>query len=206
MKQYISFLIMLLQILSVPHIAQDDEVSDLSELSLEELMNVAVITPGQYEQENWEATGKIYIITRETILDRGYTDLIDALRDIPYFQIQSEYGHWTKGAIVNLRGHRSGDSGNNKFLILLDGTKLSDDAEEGLYLGLNSIPIRNVKQIEVVYGPNSTLYGRDAYAGMINILTRETEYAFAGFDYGTYNRSEERRVGKECRSRWSPYH
>lgn len=113
--------------------------------------------------------------------------MVDALRDIPYFQVQSEFGHWTKGAIINLRGHRSGDSGNNKFLILLDGTKISDEAEDGLYLGLNSFPIRNVKQIEVVYGPNSTLYGRDAYAGMINIITRETEYANASIDYGTYN-------------------
>ncbi len=187
MKQYFKVLILLMQVLSVFLIAQDDEISDLSNLSLEELMNVSVTTPGRFEQQNWEATGKICIISRETILDRGYTDLLDALRDIPFFQIQSEYGHWTKGGIVNLRGHRSGDSGNNKFLILLDDIRLSDDAEEGLYLGLNSIPIGNVKQIEVVYGPNSTLYGRDAYAGMINIITRESEYAFAGFDYGTYD-------------------
>ncbi len=187
MKHYLSVLVVMLLVFSSLLVAQDDEVPDLSNLSLEELMNVSVTTPGQFEQQNWEATGKIYIINRETILDRGYTDLLDALREIPFFQIQSEYGHWTKGAIVNLRGHRSGDSGNNKFLILLDGSRLSDDAEEGLYLGMNSTPIRNVKQIEVVYGPNSTLYGRDAYAGMINIITRETEYAFAGFDYGTYN-------------------
>lgn len=186
MKLYSVIIIMLL-IISCSIVAQESEINGLSDLSLEELMRLEVITPGMFEQENWEATGKVYIITRETILDRGYNDLIDALRDIPYFQVQSEYGHWTKGAIINLRGHRSGDSGNNKFLILLDGTKLSDDAEEGLYLGLNSFPIRNVKQIEVVYGPNSTLYGRDAYAGMINIITRESEYAYAGFDYGTYN-------------------
>lgn len=162
------------------------DTEELSNLSIEELMRVEVITPGKFEQESWKASGKVFIITQWMIRDRGYKDLLEALREVPFFQVQSEFGHWTKGGIINLRGHRSGDSGNNKFLVLINGAKISDDAEEGLYMGMNSFPLTDVKQVEIVYGPNSTLYGRDAYAAMINIITRSSEYAEAGFSYGTF--------------------
>ncbi len=76
MKLYSVIIIMIL-IISCSIVAQESEINALSDLSLEELMRLDVITPGMFEQENWEATGKVYIITRETILDRGYNDLID---------------------------------------------------------------------------------------------------------------------------------
>ena len=159
---------------------------EILQMSLEDLMNIKVTTSAKSEQKAWEASARVTVITRDMINKRGYRDLLDVLQDVPFFQIQSQHGHWTKGAIINLRGHRSGDSGNNKFLILMDGVKLSDDAEEGLYLGMRSFPLNGIEQIEIVYGPNSTLYGRDAYAGMINLITRKTDYAAAGFSYGTY--------------------
>ncbi len=158
----------------------------IMDLPIEELMNLEITTSSRYEQKATAASAKVIVITAKMIRDRGYFDLLDLLRALPYFQVQSEFGHWTKGAILNLRGLRSGDSGNNKFLILMDGTKLSDDAGEGLFLGLNSIPLHAVKQVEVVYGPNSTLYGRDAYAGMINIITMDRDYAEARASGGTY--------------------
>ncbi len=162
-------------------------LEDLLVLPIETLLEVPVVTSALYEQKLWESSAKVFVITLADIESRGYFDLTDALRDIPYFQLQSEYGHWMKGAIVNLRGHRSGDSGNNKFLILIDGVKLSDEAEEGLFLGLNSIPLYNVKQIEVVYGPNSTLYGRDAYAGIVNIITETSDNTYGSYTYGSFN-------------------
>ncbi len=163
------------------------DMAKLLSLSLDQLLEVEVTTAARFEQKVWETSSKVQVITRSMISNRGYSDLTDLLRDIPYFQIQSEYGHWMKGAIVNLRGHRSGDSGNNKFLILVDGIKLSDEAEEGIFMGLNSIPLSNVKQVEVVYGPNSTLYGRDAYAGMINVLTIDSNSSYASFSIGSFN-------------------
>lgn len=162
-------------------------MEQLLSLSLDQLLELEVTTPARVEQKVWAASSKVLVVTKAMIINRGYTDLTDVLRDIPYFQIQSEYGHWMKGAIVNLRGHRSGDSGNNKFLILVDGVRLSDDAEEGIYMGLNSIPLNGIKQVEIVYGPNSTLYGRDAYAGMINLVTSDVNESYAGYSYGDFD-------------------
>lgn len=173
-----------------PANAQNSEtikLEDLLVMPIENLIEIPVVTSALYEQKLWETSAKVFVISRSDIESRGYFDLTDALREAPYFQLQSEYGHWMKGAIVNLRGHRSGDSGNNKFLILIDGVKLSDEAEEGLFMGLNSIPLYNVKQIEVLYGPNSTLYGRDAYTGVINIVTETSDYTFGSYTYGSFN-------------------
>ncbi len=172
-------------LLCLPLFAQETS-KDIYQMSIEELMNLEVTTSAKMEQKQWEASSQVVVITAEEIQQRGYQDLTDVLRELPYFQIQSEYGHWTKGAIVNVRGHRSGDSGNNKFLIMLDGLKLSDDAEEGIYMGMNSIPVVGLKQIEIVYGPNSTLYGKDAYAAMINLITYKEDHLLAGIDFGTY--------------------
>ncbi len=168
--------------------SQDSTVtSKLFDMSLKELLNVEVSTSSRSKQMAREASARVSVITARMIKEKGYHDLLDLLRDNSFFQIQSEHGHWTKGAIVNLRGHRSGDAGNNKVLLLIDGVKVSDDAGGGLFMGLNSIPLLSVKQVEIVYGPNSTLYGRDAYAGMINIITSREERAFARFQYGTFN-------------------
>lgn len=181
-KHGIVFALIIVSIISVNRLFSQD----LMKLSIEELMDIKITTSSRIEQEQWKASAKIIVITAEMINQRGYQSLLQVLRDVPHFQIQSEHGHWTKGAIVNMRGHRSGDSGNNKFLVLVDGIKLSDDAEEGIYMGMNSIPLNALAQIEIAYGPNSTIYGRDAYSGMINLITRKDDFSSAGINYGTY--------------------
>ncbi|GAB4336820.1 MAG: hypothetical protein Kow0037_18570 [Calditrichia bacterium] len=177
----------LILVLFISPLVYSQESDSLLSLSLEELMQIKVTTSTKSEQFLWETPSFTTVVTRQQIESSGFRDLMDLLREQPYFQIQSEHGHWTKGGIINLRGHRSGDSGNNKFLILVDGVKISDDAEEGLYLGLNSIPLESVEQVEIVYGPNSTLYGRDAYVGMINLITRKENHSKAGFAAGSFN-------------------
>lgn len=162
------------------------KMRELSELSIEDLMSLNVITVSKSEQKLKETPAMVVVITSKMIKEKGYYDLFDVLNSIPYFQIQSEHGHWTKGGIINLRGNRSGDSGNNKVLLLVDGIKISDSGGEGLFMGLNSIPLYSIKQIEIVFGPNSTLYGRDAYAGMINLITNNYD-KYAGYSYGSFN-------------------
>ncbi len=166
---------------------EEQSAEELFKLSLEELLRVKIVTSAKDEQEVWQASSKTIVINEKMIKEGGYFDLLDVLKSSPYFQVQSEHAHWTKGAIVNLAGFRSGDAGNNKVLLLIDGIKISDDGGEGLYMGLNSIPINFVKQIEIVYGPNSTMYGRDAYAGMINIITKTEDFAGSGYAYGSFN-------------------
>src|SRR3712207_7053940 len=62
-------------------------------------------------------------------------------------------------------------------------------------------PVSLISRIEILKDGASALYGSEAVGGVVNIFTRDD---YQGMEIGA--RSEERRVGKECRSRWSPYH
>ena len=65
----------------------------------------------------------------------------------------------------------------------------------------------NVESVKIIKSPDSVLYGGDGFGGLINVKTAVPEKPFEKAASVSYNYgSEERRVGKECRSRWSPYH
>src|SRR5688572_4751814 len=63
--------------------AQSDSLSNLLGLSLEDLMNVKVVTASGYMQTSTDAPSTIQVITAKEILERGYIQLEDALRDVP---------------------------------------------------------------------------------------------------------------------------
>lgn len=76
-------------------------------------------------------------------------------------------------------------------LILVDGEPVI--GRRGGTLDLKRINVGNVKQIEIVKGPTSALYGSDALAGVINIITEKPLYPFSGkfsLRYGTHNTAE----------------
>lgn len=178
----------LLLVISTHLNAQDTTgTSALFDLSIKDLLKLSVVTSAKWEQKITETSTKVVVVTQNDIKLKGYHDLFDLITSLSTFQIQSQHGHWTKGGIVNFQGLRSGDSGNNKILILIDGVEMNDAGGEGVFLGLNSIPLNAVKQVEIVSAPNSTLYGRDAFGGMINIITRSENEAYAGYSFGTYN-------------------
>lgn len=137
------------------------------------------------------APATVIVITHEEILQRGYTDLIDILKDIPGFDISVYYGQLY--ANVYQRGFRSNNT--DKTLLLFDGVEEND-----LWSNFADIsqqyPLSNIKRVEVVYGPASTMYGPNAFSGVINVITKDpadylkNKKAFglnAGAGIGTYN-------------------
>jgi len=108
------------------------------------------------------------VITQEEILQRGYTDLIDILKDIPGFDISIYYGQLY--ANVYQRGFRTNNT--ERILLLIDGVEDND-----LWSNFADIsqqyPVTNIKRVEVIYGPASTMYGPNAFSGVINVITKE---------------------------------
>ena len=108
------------------------------------------------------------VITHEEILQRGYTDLIDVLKDVSGFDVDIYYGQLY--ANVYQRGLRTAST--EKTLLLVDGVEDND-----LWTNFADIsqqyPLTNIKRIEIVYGPSSTMYGPNAFCGVINIITKE---------------------------------
>ncbi len=165
--------------------AQETELDMLLEMSLEDLMNMKVVTASKSEQRSSDAPATIYTITEGQIKNRGYQSLMDVIKDLPDFIVHVNCN--TEGQdLTVIRGLE----GLEKMIILLDGAKISGSCNEGMPI-FENYPIHFAKQIEVVVGPASALYGADAVSGVINIITKSPEEMerpiFVSVNGGMYN-------------------
>ncbi len=179
-------------LLPVLCIAQTDSIArvdSLTELSLEQLMNIKVVTATGFMQTSEEAPATITVITAQEIKDRGYFQLQDALRDIPGIDLIHINGY--SPTLIYFRGMYGAE--NLRALLMIDGI-----AENNI-LGTNDIAgpaysLQNVNRIEIIWGPTSALYGANAFGGVINIITKkgnEINGLQIEKGYGSYNTSFE---------------
>jgi len=114
-----------------------------------------------------EAPATVYIISHDDIVERGYNDLIELLKDQPGFDIMGFYS--ATYANIYQRGYRS--TNTERTLLLIDGVEEND-----LYFNIPYIsrqyPISNIERVEIIYGPASTMYGPNAFVGVINVVTK----------------------------------
>lgn len=137
-------------------------------MSLEDLLRVpVVVTASRQEEAITDTPATTVVITREDIRLRGYAFLKDVLRDLPGMET-SEYYFSEFGTLVPVRGV----VGNNKIIVLVNGMRVNPPGGESMMLR-SDISVRDAEQIEVVYGPGSTIYGQDAISAVINVITRK---------------------------------
>jgi outer membrane receptor for ferrienterochelin and colicins len=117
-----------------------------------------------------EAPATVVVVTAEEIERRGYLDLVQVLRDLPGLDI-AVTGDVNRVNVFQ-RGFRSG--AESRVLLLLDGVAQNDLTTNSPYLS-RQYALSNVERVEVVYGPASTIYGANAYTGVINVITKEPE-------------------------------
>lgn len=141
----------------------------LSKLSLDELIEVPISSASRVEEKISDTPANVIVITREQIETRRYTSLSDLVRDLPGVQFQDR-SHQIFYHTVTFRGHLF----SNKFLILQDGVRIDSPTGEALPIAEN-FPLYHAKQVEIVYGPASAVYGTDAFGGVINIITEKPE-------------------------------
>ena len=139
----------------------------LFDLSIEELMNIEVSTTSRYEEHISDSPANIFLFTKETIRERNYQNVLDILASLPSVDI-NKFSRALALDDISIRGI----SGNNKFLILLDGVRISSPAGSTLHVGQN-FPVAFAKQVEVLFGAAGVVYGADAYAGVVNIITEK---------------------------------
>lgn len=136
--------------------------------------NIQVTSVSKNSENLLKAPATVLLISREEILRRGYQDLEALIHDLPGFDISR--GNGVFYANVYQRGYRA--NGTDRTLFLFDGVEEND-----LWSNFANIsrqyPISNIKRVEVVYGPASTMYGPNAYVGVINVITREPEEMIA---------------------------
>lgn len=133
----------------------------------------------------------ITVIDAAEITRRGYATLPDALRTVPGLNI-SQYGAGSRNGLasVYLRG-----AGSNHSVVLLDGVDVTDPASSSGEFNFSTINLANVERIEVLRGPQGTLYGSSAIGGVVNIITKSGKGPLAGSatvqggSFGTYGLS-----------------
>jgi len=115
-----------------------------------------------------EAPATVTVITEDQIRDRGYADLIDLLQDLPGFDVSKIYG--VTYANIYQRGFRQNNT--ERTLFLIDGVEENDLWTNTAFIS-RQYPLSNIKRVEVVYGPASTMYGPNAFSGVINVITKD---------------------------------
>jgi outer membrane cobalamin receptor len=162
----------LLGIFSVS-LAQESDFDEWLELDLSDLMNIKVTTATKKKQLINKVPATVRIVTADQIKERAYHNLEDVLQDLPGFQFRNIQSF---NSYSFLRG---APSQNNLILVLVDGIQINELNSGGFYGGYQ-YNLQNIKQIEVVYGPSSALYGTNAISGIINIITKDAEEPTAG--------------------------
>lgn len=136
-----------------------------------------VVTATRTERKLSNLTVPVTIINAKTIQQNGALRLTDILKEQTGLNLTSGFG-----AGVQLQGLNP-----DYTIILINGEPLV--GRTAGVLDLNRIALGNIKKIEIVKGPSSSLYGSEAMAGVINIITDATNGAplSLGLRYGTYN-------------------
>jgi vitamin B12 transporter len=160
--------------------AQQDSVKSYN-------LNEVVITATKFPKSQSE-TGKVLTVVDEEQLKRSSgKDISQLLNEQVGLVINGANSNPGKDKSVYLRGAK-----NEYTLILLDGVPVNDPSgiSGGAY-DLRLLPIDQVERIEILKGSQSTLYGTDAIAGVINIITKKggekPVEAFGTLSYGSYS-------------------
>jgi outer membrane receptor for ferrienterochelin and colicins len=157
--------------LVVPYIAQSVESpADLTELSLEDLLQVTVYSASKFEQKTTEAPSSVTIITASDIEKYGYRTLADILSSVRSFYTLYDRNY----RYVGVRGfNRPGDY-NSRILLLIDGVRQNDTIFDQALIGTEFVlDVDLIDRIEIIRGPGSSLYGTNAIFAVINILTKK---------------------------------
>ncbi len=149
-------------------------------------LDQVVVTATKYPKKASE-TGKVLtIITREEIDHSAGKDISQLLNEQTGVVVNGANSNPGKDKSIFLRG-----ASDKYTLILLDGVPLNDPANTGGGYDIRLLSLSQVERIEILKGSQSTLYGSNAVAGVINIITRKAASdqtnGSATLSYGTYN-------------------
>ncbi len=139
------------------------ERSDSSMMDRSYTLNPVVVTGSGHHQRLKNTATPVHVLSSQEIREQGITTLDGALtRMMPQVSMSPN----SMGSFLRLNG-----LGNKYILILINGQKLTGDISNNV--DLSRINMERVKRIEVLDGAASSLYGSDAIAGVINIITDE---------------------------------
>ncbi|MEW6990297.1 TonB-dependent receptor plug domain-containing protein [Colwelliaceae bacterium 6441] len=148
-----------------------NNLDSIFELSLAELGQLTVVTAASgFEQKSNQAPANVTVIMNEEWRAMGATTLSEVLKIVPGVHISRTFQYHHQEFVF--RG-LSGDA-SSKIKLLIDGEPMSSLQSNGLFNGFH-LPLTSFKRIEVIKGPGSAVYGADAFAGIINLVSYNSD-------------------------------
>lgn len=143
----------------------------------------------KYEQKASEAPSMVTVVTAEEIKLYGYRNLADILRSVGSAFVSFDRNYVYPG----VRGFSRPGDYSSRFLVVVDGVRINDGIFQMAPIG-NEFPIDVdlIDRVEFIRGPGSSLYGTDAFLGVVNIITKRgrdykgTQLAGSAASYDTY--------------------
>lgn len=147
-----------------------------------------VVTATRTKEEITRVPALVTVITQEEIRRSNATHVGDLLRDEGGLWTTNISGSTPAGVFVDARGFNNGGGNGGRMLVLIDGRRanLVDTSSPDW----TTIPVESIERIEIVRGSNAALYGDNAVAGVINIITKrgaETPAADLSLERGSYD-------------------
>jgi iron complex outermembrane receptor protein len=180
MSQWIVSFLVLGALIAGPLAAEESQKSDIE----------VVVTASRVEEPAENVPANVTVVTADDLVTSGQTTLVDALENLAGLHFRSSSGNAAQ-AEISMRGF--GENSFGRVLVLLDGRRLN--RPDMASINWLQIPIENIERVEVIRGGSSVLYGDNAVAGVINIITKRGS---KGFDvsmsgqYGSFNANQER--------------
>jgi iron complex outermembrane recepter protein len=168
-------LVLLLALPAVPCLAQNSNPPDLTQASLEDLMNMQVTSVSKKGQSLSKAGAAIFVITQEDIRRSGASNIPDLLRMVPGVNVaRINSSTWA----IGIRGFS--DLYADKVLVLIDGRSVYSPISSGVDWDQQDVPLEDIERIEVIRGPGGTVWGANAVNGVINIITKSAKKTLGG--------------------------
>ena len=144
----------------------DTVLNVMFDMTLEDLMDVKIVSASKKSESIRDAASNITIITDQMIKDWGVRDLKDVVSRVAGYQVVTDRDEMVFGARGNVADN------NQKYLMLLDGQRVYSTTNFGSGNFIEQPNnLSNVKRIEIIKGPGSVVWGSDALAGVINVIT-----------------------------------
>jgi len=148
--------------------AVDEESALMDEFALLQEEEI-VLSAAKHKQKIGFSPSEVVVITRKDIEDSGATDLMNLLRRYPVIHIY-EFDPMHPNAEIRASKY---------ILFQIDGREVNLDLFEAPFFELVPIGIHDIERVEIVTGPNSALYGANAVAAVINVMTRRPQTGFS---------------------------
>jgi len=142
-------------------------------MDLDSLFNTKVTTASKFSEKLSDAAGVVSVVTQDELQRFGGTTLLEVLERVAGLSISSSV--LADSSLITIRGDQTRANAGH-ILILINGRPVREILSGGVSSDvLESFPIAILERIEVIKGPGSVLYGSDAFAGVINLITKKAE-------------------------------